>query len=337
MNGEETLEEIRSRRGQVKERIAALQSSLNDSARKISGKACVYATGSFGRLEAGPESDLDLFIVGIDAGDREKKIYKSALSNLDATLVKADLISATRFHNIKDFDGDGKYLAHFSAYEIIDSLGEPDDDLKNTLTSRLLMLLESTPLLGEDVYKLVIDDLLEKYWRDYADHKNDFVPAFFGNDILRLWRTFCVNYEARTERTPDDLKKKGKIKNYKLKHSRMLTCYSALLYMLDIYREKKFFDPDDARHMVSMTPTQRLEWLLEHSKSAEAKEQLSELLNLYDDFLKSTSDEKVLGNRLMDPDLKSDYAKSTYNFGDTMFKAMTHIGNGSKLHRLLVV
>ncbi|WP_458424931.1 nucleotidyltransferase domain-containing protein [Methylorubrum extorquens] len=310
---------------------------MSDAAGRISDKACVYATGSFERLEAGPESDLDLFIVGIDTGDRKKKLYKSALSNLDATLVKADLISTTRLLGIKDFDGDGKYIAHFSAYEIIDSLGEPDDDVKNTLTSRLLMLLESTPLLGEGVYKIVIDDLLEKYWRDYADHKDDFVPAFFGNDILRLWRTFCVNYEARTEREPEDLKKKGKIKNYKLKHSRMLTCYSALLYMLEVYREKKSFDPDDARHMVSMTPTQRLEWLIENSKSSEAKEQLTELLTLYDEFLKSTSDEKLLGDRLMDPQLKEEYAKSTYKFGDTMFKAMTLIGGESKLHRLLVV
>jgi hypothetical protein len=55
------------------------------------------------------------------------------------------------------------------------------------------------------------------------------VPAFLANDILRIWRTFCVNYEARTETEPAEKKAKRKLKNYKLEHSRLLTCYSALL------------------------------------------------------------------------------------------------------------
>lgn len=331
------MSEISDRRKNVSGRIDELRSHLTSASSKIAGKACVYATGSFGRLEAGPESDLDLFIVGLDEGDRKKKIYKSKLSNLDATLVKADLISATRTMGIKDFDGDGKYLAHFSVNEIADSLGEPDDDSKNTLTSRLLMLLESTPLLDDGVYPQVIDELLYKYWRDYADHKSDFVPAFFGNDIIRLWRTFCVNYEARTEREPDELKMKGKIKNYKLKHSRVLTCYSALIYMLEVFNRDKNVSPEAAREMVALTPTQRLEWLKENSSNTEVGPKIDQLLALYEDFLRSTANEDELGARLMDSKLKSTFSQSTYKFGDTIFEIMSLIGNQNRLHRLLVV
>src|SRR4029077_19402552 len=77
-------------------------------------------------------------------------------------------------------------------------------------------------------YDEIVRDVIDGYWRDYQDHQANFMPAFLANDILRIWRTFCVNYEARTKREPDDKKASGKLKNYKLKHSRLLTCYSAL-------------------------------------------------------------------------------------------------------------
>ena len=85
------------------------------------------------------------------------------------------------------------------------------------------------------------------------------MPTFLTNDILRLWRTFCVNYEARTERVPELEKAKGKLKNYKLKHSRLLTCYSAILYLIAIHYQNGSVHPSDAREMTELTPTQRLE------------------------------------------------------------------------------
>ena len=85
------------------------------------------------------------------------------------------------------------------------------------------------------------------------------MPTFLTNDILRLWRTFCVNYEARTERVPELEKAKGKLKNYKLKHSRLLTCYSAILYLIAIHYQNVSVHPSDAREMTELTPTQRLE------------------------------------------------------------------------------
>jgi hypothetical protein len=62
--------------------------------------------------------------------------------------------------------------------------------------------------------------VVEAYWRDFLDHRQAFVPTFLTNDILRLWRTFCVNYEARTQTEPARKKAKRKLKNYKLKHRR---------------------------------------------------------------------------------------------------------------------
>ena len=62
--------------------------------------------------------------------------------------------------------------------------------------------------MGAAVYQDVIDEVLASYWRDFEDDKADLMPAFFTNDILRLWRTFCVNYEARTSREPEEKKQR---------------------------------------------------------------------------------------------------------------------------------
>jgi UTP:GlnB (protein PII) uridylyltransferase len=54
---------LASTRQASEERFTKLKSDLEEAESLIAGKACVYATGSFGRFEAGPTSDLDLFIV----------------------------------------------------------------------------------------------------------------------------------------------------------------------------------------------------------------------------------------------------------------------------------
>jgi hypothetical protein len=332
------MSQISDRLSASQQRITQLQTLLAPAESRIAQKACVYATGSFGRLEAGPNSDLDVFIVGLDDDSRDENgVHRSRLKSLDAICVEADLIHATRSLQIPEFDGDGRYLEHYSVQQFIKSLGTPQDDVANTFTGRLLLLLESTPLLGADVYSQVIAEVLTPYWRDFADHREEFIPAFLANDILRLWRTFCVNYEARTERVPDEKKKKGKLKNYKLKHSRLLTCYSALLYLLAVHNRNQTVTPDDVITMTRLTPTQRLEWLYEQEDCRSAHEAVKRLLNLYDSFLSTTENEQELAEKLMDRTEGRRYAESTYQFGDTVFEVLGLIGGGTRFHRLLVV
>lgn len=329
--------ELSDRSRSTEQRIAELRRQLKAAETRVEGKACVYATGSFGRCEASSHSDLDLFIVGRRQADAEGK-GRSALKHLDEICLQADLIQATRDLRIPEFSGDGKYLVHYSVNDLTETLGTPEDDVTNTLTARLLLLLESRALLGCTVYREVIDDVLAAYWRDYADHKSDFIPAFLGNDILRLWRTFCVNYEARTKRQPDLQKAKGKVKNYKLKHSRMLTCYSALLFLLSIFREKGTVHPEDAVDMTSITPIQRLDRLLNNKELAEAHSAINSLIEQYDRFLTFTNaSEEELVDRFMDQSRARSYMKDAYRFGDTMYEVLCSVGSGNRFHRLLVV
>ena len=331
--------ELATRRAKTQERLNQLRSMLVEAESLASGKACVYATGSFGRQEASLHSDLDLFIVG-KTEDRKGKVTKpgSSLSRLDEICIKADLIEVTRQAGIQDFSGEGRYLVHYSVEEFTKTLGTPEDDVTNTFTARLLLLLESCPLLEPNVYREVIDEVIAAYWKDYEDHRTDFIPAFLGNDILRLWRTFCVNYEARTTRVPDEEKAKGKLKNYRLKHSRLLTCYSALLYLLAVHGENNTVSPGDAIRMVELTPTLRLEALLQKQHLSEAHATLAQILEQYEKFLESTNaDEKELVDRFLKKQSSKTYMTDAYKFGDLVFDAMTSIGKAGRFHRLLVV
>ncbi|HEY1731136.1 MAG TPA: hypothetical protein VGG15_05285, partial [Terriglobales bacterium] len=230
------------------------------------------------------------------------------------------------------------YLEHYSINQLVETLGTPDDDANNTFTARLLLLLESYPLIEAGVYKDVIGGVLAAYWQDYENNKNEFMPAFLANDILRLWRTFCVNYEARTSREPEEKRAKRKLKNYKLKHSRLLTCYSAILFLLCVYSERKTVSPGDAKEMVYLTPTQRLEWLLTQKAASRAHDAIGRLIEHYESFLKSTdAAEADLVKVFLNREKSREYRREANDFGDLMFDVLSQIGSGTRFHRLLVV
>ena len=325
--------ELSDRRTETRERIEELRRALNEAEERSKSKACVYATGSFGRCEAGPYSDLDLFIVG-KVDDKGKRLLK----RLDEICIKADLIEVTRKFKIPEFSGDGRYLEYHTVQNLTGTLGTEEDDVTNTFTARLLLLLESCPLLETTVYRDITDEVIAAYWGDYEDHKSDFMPAFLANDILRLWRTFCVNYEARTTNEPADEKAKRKLKNYKLKHSRLLTCYSALLYLLAVFVERQTVSPTDALAMIGLTPTERLEWLLRQAHLAHAHGSIVKLLEKYEHFLQATNaEERELLGRFLDKETSRNYMSAAYEFGDLLFEVLTSIGGGTRFHRLLVV
>lgn len=323
---------LERRRVGTTERIKSLRNELRDAEALCGDRACVYVTGSFGRRETGPHSDLDLFIAG------KSNLDKPELSRLDEILIKADLIEATRKLHIRDFSGDGEYLKHYTTSDLVNTLGTRKDDVENTFTARLLLLLESFPLIGQPAYHQVIDEVIAAYWKDYESHKTDFMPAFLANDVLRMWRTFCVNYEAGTRREPDREMAKRRLKNYKLKHSRLLTCYSALLYLVAVFSRAKTVSPADAKHMISLTPTARLQWMLSQSELGDAHPSLKKLIDGYEEFLSNTeAPEEELVARFMDKTQRDAYVKSAYRFGALVFEVLEIIGERSLFHRLLVV
>jgi predicted nucleotidyltransferase len=330
---------IAERRDQTTVRFEELRRNLRKAEARVADRACVYATGSFGRLEAGKHSDLDIFIVGVtDQARLSEGKNPSLLNRLDEICVKADLIGAIRELGIPEFSGEGRYLIHYTAGQLVGTLGKPEDDVENTFTARLLLLLESRPLLESAVYLNVIKDVIAAYWRDYEDHKDDFMPAFLANDILRLWRTLCVNYESGTSTVPEEKKAKRKLKNYKLKHSRLLTCYSAILYLLAMFNRRGTVGPEDVVEMIQLTPTQRLEWLRKQKDLQEARPLIVEILSRYERFLTATNASEVdLTTQFLDKKKSREYFDEASTFGDHIFQALNIIGRDGRFYRHLVV
>lgn len=137
-----------------------------------------------------------------------------------------------------------------------------------------------------------MDQVISKYWGDYEDHKNEFMPAFLANDVLRLWRTFCVNYEAGTAKEPEIERIKRRLKNYKLKYSRLLTCYSALVFLLAISGRARTVRPNDVKLMVKLSPTERLEWLHTETNLLSVRKKTMQLIKQYEQFLERTNASK---------------------------------------------
>jgi len=328
-NGRVVLKELERRRSFSHRNLQKLVSAENIATDLIDGKACVYATGSFGRGEASDGSDLDLFIVGrsesSDGGDKSPP--QRLLKRLDEVCLKADLIRATEKLGLPEFDGDGEYLKHHSIIELVETLGKPTDDSSNTFTARMLLLLESAPIFEEDVYSEAVDQVIEKYWRDWDDHKSNFSPSFLLNDILRLWRTFCVNYEARTSSFPAPKKIKRRIKNYKLKQSRMLTCYSAVLGLLATVRMKGTVSQVDFKDLVMRSPTKRLEWIADLDLSAECTTKVRTLLDKYVRFLERTNlPSEALQKKFSDDASRSELMTEAEDFSQTMYDAIMEVG-----------
>ena len=212
---------------------------------------------------------------------------------------------------------------HYSVNDLTKTLGTPEDDHSNTFTARLLLLLESKALLEDAVYNDIIEDVIAAYWRDYEDHKIDFMPAFVANDILRLWRTFCVNYEARTKNISERDRIKRRVNNYKLKHSRLLTCFSAVMYMLAVFKTQKTVSPGDVVEITKLTPTERLERLRDQPCLRDSKNSITKLLHQYEKFLETTNaDEQELLKRFSDKEKSARYMREAYKFGDLAFDVL---------------
>lgn len=323
-----------------REKLKSVMRSLIKAEELFGERVCVYATGSYGRLEAGPDSDLDLFIVSDVHVESSGSVRR--LSGIDEIKLQYHLITCVEKNGLPDFDGDGKYLSCHTFEEYVKYLGGPDDDAKNSLTGRLLLLLESKPILGSKEYDRLIDHVISKYFLDYPTNPTKFVPAFLFNDILRMWRTFCVNYEYKRKFGSPE----AKIKNLKLKYSRMLTCYSALLFLLHVYSKKETVDACDVKNMVLKTPTERIlavrddcGYLCDASRDVVISS-LSSALSDYSEFLEFMHDDTKTAS-IQDGSIHEKWRAKSYQFGEAMEKALSGIGRvdgkSSVLYRLVLI
>ena len=152
------------------------------------------------------------------------------------------------------------------------------------------------------------------------------------NDVLRFWRTLCINYEAGTDHTPE----KRRAKNFKLKYSRLLTCYSAIVGLQLKLHENGTVAQEQAAEIVSMKPLERIE-LASHFG---AKENVKRIKEQYEYFLEETDCNKdELREKMRDSDYYGKVLESARLFGDEIFELIRtlaeHDTTGSQSWRFL--
>lgn len=192
------------------------------------------------------------------------------------------------------------------SHELIDCIGGERDTNMNT-TRRALLLLESVSRNPVDVRERVVRGLLDRY----LDSERSFfgengrrykVPRFLLNDIVRYWRTLCVDYvNKQWERGGDG----WALRNVKLRFSRklmfaagLLTCFACRLDEADAPADSLFKSEDEAKRAVKESIQGRLgstpldvlcERLTTNGNDAIARK----VLSAYDGFLAALANSDV--------------------------------------------
>jgi hypothetical protein len=279
-------------------------------------KTCVFVAGSLGRHDSGEKSDLDLFLTSS---------AKTAISHLDNIKCLASILGIYKKLDYEQPSNDGEFLKIFNISQHESYVGSARDDGVNWFTVRMLMLLENKPLTDPKLYRKHKAEILKFYFRD-RDAGNEFKPLFLMNDLLRFWRTLCLNYEnARSKPT-----RSWKKRNFNLKFSRMLTVFSTVLPIVlqsDVTNEWLL-------DLTDKTPLERLAGGLDMLNDATFSDQFKSFLDDYEFFLHTKECQDF--DQLDEP-TKNMLNGKARNISSFLFTALNHPNVSSDYRQYLVI
>jgi hypothetical protein len=210
---------------------------LDRRARELADvSSAVVLFGSWGREELTEQSDDDWAVLG----HAPPQVLER---------VQAVLGGAAREPGQQDLFG----LA-FSCEDLVRNIGL-DADTNTNLTRRMLLLLESRAVAGHDEYARCFGTVLDAYLghgvRDYRP------PRFLLNDLIRYWRTICVDFEGKRRGAGGDDPKYAS-RNAKLRTSRKVLFAGGLLPVLLSHTKTAAEMPAFLARWFAAPPTDRL-------------------------------------------------------------------------------
>ena len=260
------LESIRIRNRRFSEdRIGALTEALR---LKIARDDVLVVTGgSFGRLEACDQSDLDFYVV-----------HDGTAS--DADVLEIISICTDIVHRIvgKQPAEGGAFAKPERVENMLANIGGENDG-NNKITRRILFMLESVPLLNSAKKDEYLKMLVEKYVKDdITDHQ---LAMFFLNDVIRYYRTICVDFEQKTR----EGNKPWGIRNIKLVYSRKILYFSGVIVAAEVAQMTCQMKRKVMARLLGMSPCDRIVDV--------CGGRADEALQLFEGFLEKMADKDV--------------------------------------------
>jgi hypothetical protein len=158
-----------------------------------------------------------------------------------------------------------------------------DGDSNTNLSRRMLFLLESTDATNPELADTTRDQLLNRYLDESV--KDYRPPRFLLNDVIRYWRTMCVDFAGKEYEGPE----KWGLRNVKLRTARKVLFAGGLLPVFECARLTAEQMPEYLREQLRMPPVDRIaEAFLRHG----AADPGGRALGAYDDFLALLDDER---------------------------------------------
>lgn len=274
----------------------------------------IFVAGSFARLEASEHSDIDLFF--LHTGDTDTDTDEELFTKSEEIVNKCNFLPLTR-----------KYLKSHETYDIRNKIGSADEDYENYFTTRMLLLLEGRPIYNKHIYDTFLEDIINVYFADYHSHSDNFRPIFLVNDIIRYWKTLCLNYENRRHQYEDSIQ--AKVKNFKLKFSRLNLCFSTITYLFCLVSPS----PEQVLELVKMPPIDRL--IRVGKFVPDAQPNIDSIIEKYVWFLSQTAlTTNELNELFQTKKSKALMFRKGNEFGDEYYKLIQKI-DGSNENRAL--
>ena len=169
----------------------------------------IGVNGSLARHELTSGSDIDFFFL-TTTGDLEsaaaaQQAYRDALEGVGVKMPAAG----------------GVFEEPLPTAELVKIIGG-SEDTNTYITRRMLFLLEGEWITNEAGFNEVRKQLIARYVEeDLDEHK---ICLFLLNDIIRYWRTICVDYENKVQAG-----KAKAIRLIKLRFSRMMLYFGGVV------------------------------------------------------------------------------------------------------------
>lgn len=216
---------------------------------------CIITVGSFARREASEQSDIDFFIItdGSVDGKKELEQFRKMIQE----------------YGIRMPATSGAFNEIASLKDMICNIGGPNDD-NDSLTRRLLILLEGEWLYNEKLFNTLFDDLLLAYVKDTITQHQ--LCRFLLNDLIRYYRTIGVDFENKTTEGG----KPWGDRNIKLMYSRKLLYFSGILVVAETVQHTALEKREILKKYLRKTPLDRVLYICGH--------RAEKALAMYDEF-----------------------------------------------------